>query len=133
MSNPTKITVTECSANGAVAQPSVETLDTKASAVPVELGGKGFDRVIFELINTDDAAATVTFKAAANPPGIQSRKLDVALSASGGGSDKKIVGPFESSRFVQGGADAGEMHLVLDGGSSPSVTVRCYRLPKFVG
>lgn len=131
MANPAEITITECSANGSVAQPAVATLDT-AGTVPINLGGKGLDRLILELINTDDAAATITIKAAANPPGIQSKALAIALSATGGGTDKKIAGPFSSSQFVQGGADAGELHVTLAGGGSPTVTVRAYRLPKFV-
>lgn len=131
MANPAEITVTECTANGAVNQPAVVTLDT-AGMVPINLGGKGFDRVIIEAINTDDADATLTFKAAANPPGIQSKALVVTLQETGTAGDKQIIGPFESSRFVQGGADAGEMHVTLAGGASPTVTLRVYRLPKLV-
>jgi hypothetical protein len=131
MANPASITITECTANGGVNQPAVQTLDT-AGMVPINLGGKGLDRVIIEAINTDDADATLTFKAAANPPGIQSKALVVTLQETGTAGDKQIIGPFDASRFVQGGADAGEMHVTLAGGASPTVTMRCYRLPKFV-
>jgi hypothetical protein len=131
MANPTAITITELTANGGVNQPAVQTLDT-AGMVPINLAGKGFERVVIEAINTDDADATLTFKAAANPPGIQSKALVVTLQETGTPGDKQIIGPFEASRFVQEGADAGEMHVTLAGGASPTVTIRCYRLPKFV-
>lgn len=131
MANPSEIAINECTANNSIAQPAVVTLDT-AGTVPINLGGKGFDRVLIEAINTDDAAATLTFKAGGDPPAIQSRALVVSLSATGGGSDKKIIGPFSSSQFAQNGADAGELHVTLAGGGSPSVTLRVYRLPKFV-
>ena len=131
MANPSEITTTECTANSSVAQPAVVTLDT-AGTVPINLGGRGFERVIVEAINTDDASATLTFKAGGNPPAIQSRALAVTLGATGGGSDKKIIGPFSSSQFAQNGSDAGEMHVTLAGGASPTVTLRVYRLPKYV-
>jgi len=131
MANPSEITITECTANGAINQPAVVTLDT-AGTVPINLGGKGFDRVIIEAINTDDAAATLTFGAGDNPPAIQSKALAVSLAATGNAGDKKIIGPFASSQFAQNGTDAGEMHVTLAGGGSPTVTLRVYRLPKFV-
>lgn len=131
MANPSEITITECTANGAINQPAVVTLDT-AGTVPINLQGKGLDRVIIEAINTDDAAATLTFVAGDNPPSLQSKALAVTLAASGTATDKRIIGPFEASRFLQNGSDAGEMHVTLAGGASPTVTLRVYRLPKFV-
>lgn len=132
MANPSAITITECTANGAINQPTVNTIDT-TGMVPVNLSGKGLDRVIIEIINAAAAALTVDIKAAANPPGIQSRALSVALAATGTATDKRIIGPFSASQFVQGGADAGEIHLTFTPASgSPNATVRCYRLPKVV-
>ena len=48
-------------------------------------------------------------------------------AASGTATDKRIIGPFEASRFVQ---DDGSLQLNLAGGASPTVTIRIYRLPK---
>lgn len=132
MSNPAAITITECTANGAINQPAVNTIDTDG-IVPVNLGGLGLDRVIIEIINAAAAALTVVVGAGANPPGLQSKQLSVSLAATGTATDKRIIGPFSASRFVKGGSDAGELHLTFTAASStPNATVRCYRLPKFV-
>lgn len=132
MANPAAITITECLANSLVEQPTVNTIDTDGT-VPVNLGGKGFDRVIIEVINAAAAAVTVGIVAGANPPGLQSRVLSSSLAATGQATAKRIFGPFSSSRFAQGGADVGELHMTfLAASSTPNVTVRCYRLPKVV-
>lgn len=132
MSNPAAITITECSANGSVEQPTVNTIDTDGT-VPINLGGKGFERVIVEVINAAAAAVTIGFKAGANPPGLQAKLLSASQAATGNATAKRIYGPFAASQFVQGGSDAGELHMTfLAASSTPNVTVRCYRLPKFV-
>lgn len=126
MANPANITVTELSANAAINQPAVQTLDTAGDITIVGVGSRT-DRLIIEAINTDDAAATLTVKAGANPPGHTAADLAIAMAASGTATDKRIIGPFEASRFVQ--AD-GTLKLNLAGGASPTVTLRVYRLPK---
>lgn len=131
MANPSSITITECTVNAGINQPAVVTLDT-AGMVPINLGGKGLDRLIIEAINTDDADATLTFGAGDSPPSLQSKALVITLQETGTAGDKQIIGPFEASRFMQNGSDAGEMHVTLAGGASPTVTLRVYRLPKFV-
>lgn len=83
---------------------------------------------MIELVNTDDAATVVTVKAGVNPPSIQSRDLAIALGATGSGTDKKIVGPLESARFLK--AD-GSIDIDFDGGASPALSIRVYRLSKF--
>ncbi len=126
MANPASLTINELSANGAIAQPSVLSIDTDGT---VNCPAKGqMDRLIFELVNTDDAAITVTFKAGTNPPAHTARDLAVSLSASGGGTDKKIVGPFEAARFAK---SDGSMDVNFDAATgSPALSVRVYRLPK---
>jgi hypothetical protein len=125
MANPANLTITELTANGSVNQPAVQTLDT-AGTISIAGVGSLTDRLIIEAINTDDAAATLTLNAGDNPPAQTSRALAVALAATGGAGDKKIIGPFESSRFIQ---DDGSLSLTLAGGASPTVTIRIYRLP----
>lgn len=128
MANPANLTVSECTANGSIAQPAVQTLDT-AGTISVTGVYSQTDRLVIEAINTDDAAATLTINAGDTPPGHNSKSLAVALSATGGGTDKKIIGPFEAGRFVQ---DDGTLSITLAGGASPTVTIRIYRLPKQV-
>lgn len=126
MANPANLTITELTRNGSVNQPAVQTLDTAGNIEIVNVGSLT-DRLIIEAINTDDAAATLTIQAADMPPGHTPAALAIALAAAGGAGDKKIIGPFEASRFVK--AD-GNMDLTLAGGASPTVTLRIYRLPK---
>jgi hypothetical protein len=126
MANPANLTITELTANAAINQPAVQTLDT-AGTISVAGVGSKTDRLIIEAINTDDAAATLTINAGDNPPGHTALALAVALAATGNATDKRIIGPFEASRFIQ---DDGSLSLTLAGGASPTVTIRIYRLPK---
>lgn len=126
MANPASLTITELSANAALNQPAVQTLDTAGSISILGVDSKT-DRLIIEAINTDDAAATLTVNAADRPPGQTSAALAVAMAATGNATDKRIIGPFESGRFIQ---DDGTISLTLAGGASPTVTLRIYRLPK---
>ena len=129
MANPSALTVTDCTANGSVAQPAVNTIDTNGTVpAPVE---SAHERVILEVINADDAALTVTIKAGAEGAGAGRAgvgDLAVALSATGGGTDKKIIGPFEPARFMQADGKLNVAFLAATG--APNATVRCYRLPK---
>jgi hypothetical protein len=126
MANPASITVTACSANGAVNQPAVQAIDTDGT-VPIAVGG-AMDRLILEIINAAAAALTVTIKAGVNPPSPLAADLAVALAATGTPTDKRIIGPFESARFLQ---DDGSVNVAfLAASSTPNATVRCYRLPK---
>jgi hypothetical protein len=131
MANPTEITVTDLAANSSVTQPAVNTIDTNGT-VPVPAGG-ATERVVLEVINTDDAALTVTIKAGAAGAGAVRGAigdLAVSLPASGTAGDKKIIGPFESARFVQSGGKINVQFAAATG--SPAATVRAYRLPKAV-
>lgn len=126
MANPASITVTACSANSAVNQPSTQAIDTDGD-VPILIGG-ATDRLILEIINAAAAALTVTIKAGDNPPSPLAADLAVALAATGNATDKRIIGPFESARFMQ---DDGKVLVnFLAASSTPNATVRAYRLPK---
>jgi hypothetical protein len=84
-------------------------------------------KIMVELINLDDAALTVTFKAGTGVQSHTARDLAVVLSATGGAGDKKVIGPLEASRFVK--AD-GSIDINFAGGASPTSTINVYRLPK---
>lgn len=127
MANPSSLTITELSANAATSQPDAQTIDTNGT-VPIAAAGN-MDNLIVEIINADDAALEVTFKKGtalhANIP----QDLTVALAASGGGATaKRIVGPFESSRFVDTEGDLNVEFTAATG--APNATVRVYRLPR---
>jgi hypothetical protein len=129
MSNPVALTVTTLTANAATAQPTADAIDTNGT-VPAAIESQ-HEHVIIEVVNTDDAALTVAVKAGAEGAGAGRAglgDLSVALSATGGGTDKKIIGPFEPARFMQ--AD-GKLNISFTAATgAPAASVRCYRLPK---
>lgn len=129
MSNPAALTLTSLSKNSSVAQPAADSIDTNGT-VPLAAGSET-ERVILEVINTDDAALTVKVLAGDEGAGAIRQglgDLSVSLSASGGGSDKKIIGPFETARFQQA---LGKINVSFTAATgSPACTVRAYKLPK---
>jgi hypothetical protein len=125
MANPASLTVNDLSANAATNQPAAQAIDTDG-IVNCQIDSQG-DRLMVELINLDDAALTVTFKAGTGVQAHTARDLAITLAATGSAGDKKIVGPLESARFVK--AD-GSIDVDFDGGATPTSTIRVYRLPK---
>lgn len=125
MANPLALTITELPSNAAVNQPAAQTVDTNGTincAVKSQT-----DRLMIEVVNTDDAALTVTIKAGTGVQAHTARDLVVALAASGGGTASRIIGPLESMRFVK--AD-GSIDLQFQAAAgSPAASVRVYRLP----
>lgn len=129
MANPAALTVTTLTANAATAQPAANTIDTNGS-VPAAIESQ-HEHVILEVVNADDAALTVTVESGSESAGAMRSglgDLTVALSASGGGTDKKIIGPFEPARFMQ--ADGKLLVTFAAATGAPNATVRCYRLPR---
>lgn len=134
MANATAITVTDCVANGAVAQPSVDTLDTGTAAVvlPIALSGKGTGRIIVEVKNTAAANLKVEAVAGDNPPALRASLGDVTLVAAAAQNAVNLCGPFDGSRFMQtDGATKGRIDLRFTPASGTiGVQIRAYRLPK---
>lgn len=128
MANPASITPTELTRNAAITQPAGSAIDTNGN-VPIN-ANSDTSRLMIEIINTDDAALTATVKAGDNPPAINAGQGDLAISlaASGSPTDKRIIGPLESARFIQ---DDGTLILNFQAATgAPAATVRAYRLPK---
>lgn len=134
MANATAITLTAAVANGAVAQPTADVLDTGTAAVtlPLALAGVGCDRVILEVKNTAANALKVELLAGDNPPAQRAGMGDLTLVAAAAQNDVNIFGPFDSSRFLQNDATSkGRLDLKFTPASGTiGVTIRAYRLPK---
>lgn len=118
----TNIPITALSVNGSIAQPSATNADgTNHHVIAAESDS---DRLFLEAIagsNSGDGG-TVTVKAGVNPPAFQSGLGDLAVVLAD--SATKLIGPLESSRFVQ--AD-GSINVDV---TSFVGTFRAYRLPK---
>lgn len=129
MANPATLTVTDLAANGSVTQPAADAIDTNGT-VPLEAGG-AMERVMLEVVNTDDAALTVTIKAGSEGAGAGRAGIGdmaVALPATGNAGANKIIGPFEGARFQQTGGAISVQFQAASG--APAASVRVYRLPK---
>lgn len=129
MANATAITVTSLVKDATVAQPTADVLDTGTAAVtlPAAVGGLSGD-VILEVKNAAGTAVnlTVSVLAGDNPPAQRAGlgNLDMVLAQNALG----ILGPFESSRFIQ---NDGTMNVTFTPASGTiGVAIRCYKLPK---
>jgi hypothetical protein len=125
MANPANLIVNELSANSAINHPSVQSVDTNGTInCPVK---SQTDRLMIEVINTDDAALTVTVKAGTGAAAHTARDLAVALTAAGDASPAKMIGPLESMRFVRSDGSIDLQFQAATG--SPAASVRVYRFP----
>lgn len=129
MANPVSLTINELLANSAISQPTAQAVDTNGTInCPVK---SLTDRLMIEIVNTDDAALTVTVKAGTSAVAHTARDLSVALAASGGGATaNRIIGPLESARFVKADGSIDVQFQAATG--SPACSVRVYRLPQSV-
>lgn len=126
MANPATLTVNTCVANGSINQPAVQTIDTNATInVP---GGHPTDRMIFEVVNLAVNAIDVILKGGVTPPSLLAGDMKFTLSATGGGTDKRILGPFESGRFIKADGTIDVNFQASTG--APNLTLRIYKLPK---
>lgn len=131
MANPAALTINALSANSAISLPTAQAIDTTGT-VPINTPGRT-DLLIIEVVNTDDAALTVTVLAGDNPPAHRQGlgNLSVALAASGGGATaSRMIGPFEAARFLQ---DDDKINVTFTPATgAPACSVRVYQLPKRV-
>jgi len=129
MANPASLTINELTKNAAISQPTAQSIDTTGT---VNCPAAGLtDRLIIEVVNTDDAALTVKVLAGTGDQAMVPTDLSVALAASGGGATaNRIIGPFEAGQFMK--ADGSIDVNFTPATGSPACSVRVYRLPRNV-
>lgn len=126
MANPAALTITELTANAGTSLPSAQSIDTTGT-VPIACESKT-DRLIIEVVNDDDAALTVKIVGGTAVQAQVPADLSVSLAASGGGATaKRMIGPFESGRFVDSNGKIQVTFTPATG--APAASVRVYRLP----
>lgn len=133
MANATAGTVNTTVANGFLARPAGDTLDTGTSAVSLDydLGGTTND-VIFEVTNNMASAINITVGLSAGdyPPAFKSQiggytSGNLAQNAVG------IYGPFSSAQFIRNGTKAGKVTVTITPASGTiAATIRCYKIAK---
>ncbi len=132
MANATSGTVNALTANGFLADPAVDTLDTGTAAVSLDYDvSSQSDRVIFRIKTTNANGCTVTLTAGDYPPAFRQGVGDY-VSATLAQNAIGWYGPFESSRFMRKGAKAGKITLKISplGGDTIATTIQCFKLPK---
>jgi len=123
MANPANLIVNACVANGSIAQPAAQTIDT-AGTVPMP-AGHSMDRMIIEVVNSAAQNCDVVLKAGTRPPSLLAADMTTTVVATTG---KAIIGPFESGRFVQADGTVNVQFNPVSG--SPNLAIRVYKLPK---
>ena len=128
MANPVSLTINELPANSAVDSPAFQTIDTNGT---VNCPAKSYtDGLTFGLQNNAAQAITVTVKAGTGVQAHTARDLAVTLGATGSPTASKVLGPFESARFVK--AD-GSLDLAFQAASgAPNLSIRAFRHPRSV-
>lgn len=128
MANATAITLNDLTANGSIAAPTAQVLDTGTAAVTLETAATSeMDRIIIEVTNTAAANLTVTIEAGEYPPAWRKHLGDVT-SANIAQNGRRIFGPFESARFAQ--AD-GKLQVTFTPASGTITgSFVAYKLPK---
>ncbi len=128
MANATSISVTSLAEGGDVAQPTADVLDTGTAAVTIsaDVGGVS-SRIMLEVKNTAAATATVSVLAGDKPPA-ERAGLGALTTGAMAQNAVRIMGPFESARFIQ---DNGKIDVTFTPSSGTiGFQIRCYKLPK---
>ena len=131
MTNATTIHITDCVANGAIAQPSPDVLDTGVIPVALRLQAPDGDRhdlgrTIVEVANVSDEDLTVTQRDAVGV------RITTVIAA--GATD--VLGPFayrDPGLAPDGGRDLSDLGVDLTftpASGTIGVELRAYRLPR---
>lgn len=78
--------------------------------------------MLIRVTNTEGTTNTVTIAAGDNPPALAAGlgSLVVTVAATTG---VQYIGPFESGRFLQGGADMGDLHIDFESGMTGAIDI----------
>lgn len=128
MANATSITVNALAEGGNIAVPTADVLDTGSVAVTLAAAVGGVsDRVIFRVKNTAAANLVVSVLAGDKPPA-ERAGLGALITANIAQNAERILGPFESARYIQ---NDGSLSVTFTPASGTiGATVICYKLPK---
>lgn len=81
-----------------------------------------FERILLRVTNTEASTNTVTIQSGANPPAHAAGLGDLVVTVAAT-TGVQYLGPFESGRFCQGGADMGDLHIDFETGMTGEIDV----------
>lgn len=129
MANATSVTINALTANGAIAAPTAQAMDTGTSAVTVKTADQvsDGDRCFLRVTNTAAANLTVSVNAGDSPPAWR-KALGAFTTGNIAQNATQYLGPFETARFKQ---SDGTLEFTF---TPASGTIACnfdlFRLPK---
>lgn len=128
MANATSITVVSLAEGGNVALPTADVLDTGGAAVTLAAAVAGVsDRCFLVVKNTAVANLVVAVSAGDKPPA-ECAGLGALTTAVIAQNASRVLGPFESARFIQ---DDGSLSVTFTPASGTiGAEVTCYKMPK---
>lgn len=80
------------------------------------------ERTLIRVTNTEASTNVVTIKAGDNPPAHAAGQGDLAVTVAAT-TGVQYLGPFESGRFIQAGADMGDLHIDFETGMTGAIDV----------
>lgn len=127
MANPAKLAITALTANASVLRGAGDAIDTNGMVpiVAADLGGAS-ERLVIEVTEDNVRDVTVSVGAGDNPPAVRQGlgALEVVIAK----NTTRLIGPLESSRFMQ---SDGRIEVTFTGtGGAASCHVRTYLLPR---
>ena len=78
--------------------------------------------MLIRVTNTEGSTNTVTIKAGDNPPALAAGLGDLVTTVAAT-TGVQYIGPFESGRFLQGGADVGDLHIDFETGMTGAIDI----------
>ena len=78
--------------------------------------------MLIRVTNTEGSTNVVTIRAGDNPPAMAAGLGDLAVTVAAT-TGVQYIGPFESGRFLQGGADAGDLHIDFETGMTGAIDI----------
>lgn len=78
--------------------------------------------MLLRVANTEGSTNTVTIKAGDSPPAIAAGQGDLVVTVAAT-TGIQYIGPFESGRFLQGGADSGDIHIDFETGMTGTIDI----------
>lgn len=98
------------------------TIDAALVTAGVVVDNAKPELMLIRVTNTEGSTNTVTIAAGDNPPALAAGlgSLVVTVAATTG---VQYIGPFESGRFLQGGADMGDLHIDFESGMTGTIDI----------
>lgn len=78
--------------------------------------------MLIRVTNTEGSTNVVTIRSGDNPPALAAGLGDLAVTVAAS-TGVQYIGPFESGRFLQGGADAGDLHIDFETGMTGAIDI----------